>query len=87
MDDLPSIRPPHSITTYIEDGARIAAILLVWGIIAAFFAYGIGNVGRRGETLVGSLGRHLGVLFATVGVFNVALYVLYRAIDYWESYR
>lgn len=87
MDDLPSTRPPRSISTYVEDGARIAAILLVWGIVAAFFTYGVGNVGPQGRSVIGSIGRYLGILFGTVGIFNAVLYVIYRAIDYWDASR
>ncbi|UWG47290.1 putative membrane protein [Halanaeroarchaeum sp. HSR-CO] len=87
MDDLPSIRPPHSVASYIEDGARIAAILLVWGVFAAFFAVGVGNIGPQGRGLVGSLGAQLGALFAVVGFLNAVLYVLYRTVDYWHGHR
>ncbi|AOW80591.1 hypothetical protein HTSR_1415 [Halodesulfurarchaeum formicicum] len=87
MDELPAIRSPHSVPSYVGDGARIAAILLVWGAIAAFFAYGIGNVGLRGASLVGRIGSHLGVLFATVGLLNAVLFVCYRTIDYWAAQR
>ena len=85
MDDLPSIPSAQSIPDYIEDGARIAAILLVWGVIAAFFYYGIGNIGPQGRGLFGSIGRHLGMTFATVGFLNALLYAVYRAIDYWHG--
>jgi hypothetical protein len=87
MDELPSIRPPHSVPSYVGDGARIAAILLVWGIISAFFTYGLGNVGAHGVGLIGGIGRALGFAFATAGVLNAVLYVLYRAIDYWAAHR
>lgn len=81
----PPIPAANGLTTYIEDGARIAAILLVWGVIAAFFTYGIGNFGYPGG-LVASIGRHIGAVLAVVGVFNAILYVLYRSIDYWHQF-
>ncbi|MFW5937433.1 MAG: hypothetical protein ACOCSN_00690 [Halanaeroarchaeum sp.] len=87
MDELPSIPSARSVPAYVEDGARIAAILLVWGVIAAVFLYGVGNVGTRGQTIVGSVGRHLGVLFAVAEVLNAVLYVVYRGIDYWQAHR
>ena len=87
MDELPSIPSARSIPAYVEDGARIAAILLVWGVIAAFFVYGVGNVGPQGRGLVGSAGRHLGSVFAVAGLLNALLYVVYRGIDYWQAVR
>ena len=86
MDELPSIRSPHSIPSYVGDGARIAAILLVWGVIAAVFTYGVGNVGAQGASIVGVAGRRLGTLFAVTGLLNAVLYVLYRTIDYWQAH-
>jgi len=74
---------PLSVSTYVEDGARIAAILLVWGAIAAVFAYGIGNVGGPGS-LFTAIGPQLGALFALTGLLNAVLYLLYRTVDYWQ---
>jgi hypothetical protein len=34
---MSSIPESKSVTDYVADGARIAAILLIWGVIAAFF--------------------------------------------------
>ncbi|MFB6134605.1 MAG: hypothetical protein ABEJ55_06420 [Halanaeroarchaeum sp.] len=87
MDDLPTIPSAQSIPTYVEDGARIAAILLVWGVIAAFFTYGIGNVGLRGQSIVGGSGRYLGMIFAFAGALNALLYVVCRGVDYWHAYQ
>lgn len=87
MDELPSIPSAHSIPTYIEDGARIAAILLVWGVIAAFLTYGVGNVGPHGDSLIGGVGRYLGMIVVGAGSLNALLYVVYRAIDYWHAHQ
>ena len=77
MTDLPS---PESVETYVGDGARIAAILLVWGAIAAFFLYGVSEFGVFGRLLTG-----LGQALLYVGALNAVLYVLYRALDYHHA--
>jgi len=81
VSSKPSIPDAQSVSTYIGDGARIAAILLVWSVIAAFFRYGVSEVGLPFE----SLWLQLGSLFALTGVLNAILYLLYRAIDYWHE--
>lgn len=85
MSDQPSIPPTHGVSEYIEDGARIAAILLVWGIIAGFFAFGVTAIGVPGG-MFQAIGPQVGALFALTGVLNAVLFVLYRAIDYWKQY-
>lgn len=82
---MPSLSPAKSVPTYIEDGARIAAILLVWGIIAAFFIYGVGEIGRP-SSFLGGIGLHFGAILALAGVLNAVLYICYRAIDYWNQF-
>lgn len=85
MSSTPLPANAHSISTYIEDGARIAAILLVWGVIAAFFAFGLSELGGPG----GLFERHspqLGGLFALAGLLNALLYLCYRTVDYWQQY-
>jgi hypothetical protein len=77
----PSIPAAEPVASYIEDGARIAAILLIWGVISAFFTYGMTEPGLPFE----SLWVQLGSLFALTGVLNAVLYLLYRAIDYWHE--
>ncbi|MXR22118.1 hypothetical protein [Halobacterium bonnevillei] len=72
---------PASVSTYVEDGARIAAILVVWGILAAFFAYGVADVGLPFSGLIAQLGS----LFALAGVLNAVLYLAYRTVDYWHA--
>ncbi len=72
---------PHSITTYVEDGARIAAILLVWGILAVFVSNVLGDVGGPGS-LFDTYGPQLGSLFVLTGFLNAVLYVVYRGLDY-----
>jgi len=71
---------PKSVGTYVGDGARIAAILLVWGVVAAFFLYGLTQIGVFGRAFAG-----LGRLFAYAGGLNAVLYVLYRALDYHHA--
>ncbi|MFP4530726.1 MAG: hypothetical protein ACLFNC_05480 [Halodesulfurarchaeum sp.] len=81
----PPLPAANGVTTYIEDGARIAAILLVWGVIAAFFTYGVGNIGYPGG-LFTRLGTSIGATLAVAGLLNAVLYVVYRAIDYWHQF-
>lgn len=81
MSTTPSIPSAKPVSSYVEDGVRIAAILLVWGAIAAFFTFGVTEIGLPFESLWLGLGR----LFALTGICNVVLYVLYRAIDYWNA--
>ncbi|MDH5019433.1 hypothetical protein [Halobacterium rubrum] len=71
---------PENVETYVEDGARIAAILLVWGALAAFFRYGLTELGVFGRAFAG-----LGRVFGYVGVLNAVLFVLYRALDYHHA--
>lgn len=86
MSDQPSIPPTHAVSDYVEDGAYIAAILLVWGVIAAFFAFGVSTIGGPGSVFR-TVGPQLGALFALAGSLNALAFVLYRAIDYWHQYE
>ena len=61
------------------------AILLVWGIIAAFFTYGVGNIGYHGGPFA-RLGATVGAALAVGGFLNAVLYIVYRGIDYWHQY-
>lgn len=72
---------PRPITEYVEEGARIATIVLIWAVIGAVFTFGVGNVGGPGS-LFGPIGTALGSLFMLVGVLNAVLYIVYRGIDY-----
>jgi hypothetical protein len=81
----PSIPSTHSISEYIADGARIATILLVWSGIAAFFTYGVSEIGGPGS-LFKTLGPQIGALLALAGLLNAILFLLYRSIDYWHQY-
>ncbi|WP_207592853.1 hypothetical protein [Halomontanus rarus] len=81
MSDESSIPRAQSISAYIEDGARIAAILLIWGVISALFTYGVSDIGLPFERFWLQLGQ----LFAVTGVLNAILYLLYRSIDYWNE--
>jgi hypothetical protein len=85
MSELPSIPEPGPVSSYIADGARIAAILLVWGVISAFFTYVVSDIGSTGG-LFESLGPQIGEVIALAGVLNTLLYILYRAIDYWHQF-
>ena len=85
MPTLPSIPETHSIADYIADGARIAAILLIWSVIAAFFTYAVSEIGGTGS-LFEMLGPQIGALLAVTGVLNAAMFILYRSIDYWHQH-
>ncbi len=81
MSPVPSIPPAQPVSSYLNDGVRIAAILLVWGVIASFFRFGVADLGLPFESLWLGLGR----LAAATGVLNAVLYISYRAIDYWNA--
>lgn len=72
------------VRTYLEEGARIAAILLIWGVLAAFATFVIGNFGY-GSSIIAIVGQWLGTVLGLVGVLNAVLYVVFRAIDYWRA--
>lgn len=78
MSEQPSIPPAHPVPSYLVDGVRIAAILLVWGAIAAVLLYGMNDVAVPFERVW----RLFGLLFVIAGVLNGILYMLYRTIDY-----
>jgi hypothetical protein len=80
-DSLPSTKP---IPSYIEEGARIAAILLVWSVIAAFFAFGLSELGGTGG-LFETYSPQIGGVIAVAGLLNAILYIVYRGIDYWHE--
>lgn len=81
MSDESPLPVAKSISTYIEDGARIAAILLVWGILAAFCIHGLTELGLPFEAVWVQLGQ----LFGLTGLLNALLFVLYRTVDYWND--
>ena len=78
---MSAISEPQPVTDYVADGARIAAILVIWGAISAFFTYGITELGLPFERIW----FRLGDLFALTGVLNALLYVLYRTVTYWKE--
>jgi hypothetical protein len=78
---MASIPEPQSVTDYVADGARIAAILLIWGVFAAFFSYGVTELTSSFERVFAQLGE----LLAIVGFLNALLYILYRTVDYWHE--
>jgi hypothetical protein len=85
MSTLPSIPVTHSISEYLEDGARIAAILFIWSVIAAFFTFGVSEIGGPGS-LFKTLGPQIGAILAVTGLLNAILFILYRSIDYWHQH-
>ena len=84
MSGTESLPPSKPIPSYIEDGARIAAILLVWSVIAGFFAFGLSELGGTGG-LFETYSPQVGMLFALAGLLNAILYIVYRAVDYWRA--
>jgi hypothetical protein len=81
----PSIPPADPVASYVEDGARIAAILFVWTSLAAFFTFGVSELGGTGG-LFAEFGPRIGAILALTGVLNALLYVLYRTVDYWHQH-
>lgn len=75
---------PLPITAYVEDGARIAAIVLVWGVLSLFSTYMVSEIGGTGS-LFESFGPWLGNLLMQIGLLNALVYVVYRSIDYWQA--
>lgn len=71
----------QSLSDYVTDGARIAPILLIWGVITVFFIYGVTEFTSSFERAFAQLGRMMWV----VGIFNSFLYVFYRTVDYWDK--
>ena len=84
MSPTPSTPDPASVSTYVEDGVRIAGILLVWGAVALISTYWLSNFGEY-SLFFGTVGPQLGALFVLTGVLNAVLYVAYRTIDYWRA--
>ena len=70
----------------LEEGTRIIAILLFWGLLAALARYGIGNIGfsRPGQLLF-EIGRNLAILFVIAGAASVLLFVIARGIQLAEE--
>ena len=76
-----TIPEPQSVADYVADGVRIAAILLIWGVLATFFTYGVTEITSSFERVF----TQLGGLLAIVGFLNALLYILYRTVDYWHE--
>jgi hypothetical protein len=76
-----TVPEPQSVANYVADGVRIAAILLIWGVIAAFFRYGVTELTSSFEQVFTQLGE----LLIIVGFLNSILYILYRTVDYWHE--
>lgn len=70
------------ITDYIEEGARIASILLVWGIIAVAVAWLFDDVVAASDP--GVFGLNVGAIFWLTGVLNAVLYVAFRTVDHYR---
>jgi hypothetical protein len=79
----PSTPPGASLSQYVEDGARIAGILLVWGVLSGLFTHGVTELGLPFEAFWAGLGT----LFAVTGVLNAVLYVLYRTVDHYQQFE
>lgn len=66
----------------LEEGGRIIAILLFWGLLAALARYGVGNIGfARPGQLFFEIGRNLAILFVITGIASVLLFVIARGIQ------
>lgn len=66
----------------LEEGVRIIAILLFWGLLAALARYGIGNIGFAGPgQLFFEIGRNLAILFVITGIASALLFVIARGIQ------
>jgi len=76
-----TVPEPQSVADYVADGGRIAAILLIWGVIAAFFSYGVTELTSSFERVFTQLSE----LLIIVGFLNALLYMLYRTVDYWHE--
>lgn len=71
-----------TIRQILEEGIRIIAIILFWGLLAAIARYGIGNVGfSRPGSLFFEIGQHLALLFVSTGMASVLLFVVARGIQ------
>lgn len=79
----PDLPPAHGLATYVADGARIAGILVIWGVFALVGTAVFGNLGSTGG-LLGRLAAGVGGLFLLAGLLNALLFVVYRGIDYWR---
>lgn len=76
--------PRGSVTPrdILEEGTRIIAILLFWGLLAALARYGLGNFGfARPGQLFFEIGRNLALLFVATGIASVLLFVVARGIQ------
>jgi len=72
----------NPITDYIEEGARIASILLVWGIIAVAVGWLFDDVIAASRP--GAFGLSVGSIFWLTGVLNAVLYVCFRTVDHYR---
>ena len=79
----PTASDASPIAEYIEEGARIAAIILVWGVIAAFFAFVVTDFGGPGG-LFADIGAGLGWAFSLTGLLNAVLYICLRTVDHYR---
>lgn len=79
--------PPRiALRDVIAEGAKIAGILLVWGVLAALGRYGIGNIGlARPGNFFFEVGNALAALFVVAGLASVLIYVIARGIQLSRS--
>lgn len=73
--------PPSSVETYLRDGLRILAILLVWGVLAAFITFVADRTGLIGTEFLAQIGNFL----LWTGGLNAVLYLVYRSIDHYHA--
>ncbi|WEL17659.1 putative membrane protein [Halorhabdus sp. SVX81] len=73
----------NPLTDYIEEGARIAAILLVWGIIAVAVAWVFDDIIAASRP--GAFGLSVGSIFWLTGILNAILYVCFRTVDHFRG--
>lgn len=77
MVEPPSVPTVEELTWYLEDGTRIAGILLVWGLFALV-------VGELIAMMSFTIGAQVRTLLLVAGTLNGLLYAGYRVVDYWH---
>lgn len=78
----PAAGSTTAITDYIEEGAHIAAILFVWGIIAVAVTWLFDDVVSVSGP--GAFGAGLGGVFWLTGVLNAVPFVAFRTVDHYR---
>ncbi|WP_135663658.1 hypothetical protein [Halorhabdus rudnickae] len=78
----PTAGDASPLTDYVAEGARIAAILLIWGIIAVAVSWVFDDVIAASRP--GIFGVNVGAIFWLTGVLNGLLYVCFRTVDHYR---